>query len=182
MNDFYDFALRSTTPMLTYRLSSGSWQIFFSISSVSWARKLQCRTICQERSQDRLEARRPQTAPGIRWRNGDQSIRTAAQGTSNAGGRSLAVIKMGQRNIRTLFTIGAMTRIVGALKNGAPKGSWLGQMLERKTPAYHSDHIGQQDGPHHMGNDDQSTGLPRSAGYSIRCSQRPAECEMDFEQ
>ncbi|WP_331375266.1 IS110 family RNA-guided transposase [Sinorhizobium chiapasense] len=40
--------------------------------------------------------------------------------------------KMGQRDIRRLLIIGAMTRIRWALKNGAPSGSWLKQMLERK--------------------------------------------------
>ena len=40
--------------------------------------------------------------------------------------------KMGQRDIRRLLIIGAMTRIRWAIKNGPPKVSWLEQMLERK--------------------------------------------------
>lgn len=40
--------------------------------------------------------------------------------------------KMGQRDIRRLLIIGAMTRIRWAIKNGPPKGSWLEQMLQRK--------------------------------------------------
>ncbi|GAW35440.1 transposase IS116/IS110/IS902 family protein [Roseovarius sp. A-2] len=40
--------------------------------------------------------------------------------------------KMGQRDIRRLLIIGAMGRVRWALKNGAPKGSWLAKMLERK--------------------------------------------------
>jgi transposase len=40
--------------------------------------------------------------------------------------------KMGQRDIRRLLIIGAMTRIRWAIKNGAPNGSWLQHMLERK--------------------------------------------------
>ena len=39
---------------------------------------------------------------------------------------------MGQRDIRRLLIIGAMGRVRWALKNGAPKGSWLAKMLERK--------------------------------------------------
>ena len=40
--------------------------------------------------------------------------------------------KMGQRDIRRLLIIGAMTRIRWAVKNGAPEGSWLPKMLQRK--------------------------------------------------
>ncbi len=40
--------------------------------------------------------------------------------------------KMGQRDIRRLLIIGAMTRIRWAVRNGAPRGSWLEQMLARK--------------------------------------------------
>ena len=40
--------------------------------------------------------------------------------------------KMGQRDIRRLLIIGAMTRIRWALKSGPPEGSWLARMLERK--------------------------------------------------
>lgn len=39
---------------------------------------------------------------------------------------------MGQRDIRRLLIIGAMTRIRWALRNGAPEGSWLARMLARK--------------------------------------------------
>lgn len=52
----------------------------------------------------------------------------------STGGRQLLgrTSKMGQRDIRRLLIIGAMTRIRWALKNGAPEGSWLAKMLERK--------------------------------------------------
>lgn len=52
----------------------------------------------------------------------------------STGGRQILgrTSKMGQRDIRRLLIIGAMTRIRWALKNGAPEGSWLAQMLERK--------------------------------------------------
>ncbi len=40
--------------------------------------------------------------------------------------------KMGQRDIRRLLIIGAMTRIRWAIKNGVPEGSWLQKMLQRK--------------------------------------------------
>jgi hypothetical protein len=39
---------------------------------------------------------------------------------------------MGQRDIRRLWIIGALTQVRWAIKNGRPKGSWLEQMLERK--------------------------------------------------
>jgi transposase len=52
----------------------------------------------------------------------------------STGGRQIlgSTSKMGQRDIRRLLIIGAMTRIRWAIKNGPPKGSWLEQMLERK--------------------------------------------------
>lgn len=52
----------------------------------------------------------------------------------STGGRQILgkISKMGQRDIRRLLIIGAMTRIRWAIKNGPPKGSWLEQMLERK--------------------------------------------------
>lgn len=52
----------------------------------------------------------------------------------STGGRQILgrTSKMGQRDIRRLLIIGAMGRVRWALKNGAPEGSWLKQMLERK--------------------------------------------------
>lgn len=40
--------------------------------------------------------------------------------------------KMGQRDIRRLLITGAMVMVRWAVKNGAPEGSWLARMLERK--------------------------------------------------
>ena len=40
--------------------------------------------------------------------------------------------KMGQRDIRRLLIIGAMAVVGGAVRRGAPKGSWLEKMLARK--------------------------------------------------
>ena len=40
--------------------------------------------------------------------------------------------KMGQRDIRRLLIIGAMATVRAAIRNGAPEGSWLARMLERK--------------------------------------------------
>jgi transposase len=40
--------------------------------------------------------------------------------------------KMGQRDIRRLLIIGAMTRVRWAVAKGAPEGSWLARMLARK--------------------------------------------------
>jgi transposase len=52
----------------------------------------------------------------------------------STGGRQILgrTSKMGQRDIRRLLIIGAMTRVRWAVKNGAPEGSWLARMLERK--------------------------------------------------
>ena len=52
----------------------------------------------------------------------------------STGGRQILgkTSKMGQRDIRRLLIIGAMSRVRWAIKNGPPKGSWLEQMLERK--------------------------------------------------
>jgi len=40
--------------------------------------------------------------------------------------------KMGQRDIRRLLIIGAMSVVRSAVRNGAPEGSWLARMLARK--------------------------------------------------
>ena len=40
--------------------------------------------------------------------------------------------KMGQRDIRRFLVIGATAVIRWASRRGAPKGSWLARMLERK--------------------------------------------------
>jgi len=42
--------------------------------------------------------------------------------------------KMGQRDIRRLLITGAMAVIRWAVRRGAPTGSWLARMLERKPP------------------------------------------------
>ena len=39
---------------------------------------------------------------------------------------------MGQRDVRRLLIIGAMTVVRWALRRGAPPGSWLARMLARK--------------------------------------------------
>src|SRR5690349_9879682 len=43
-----------------------------------------------------------------------------------------ATSKMGERTIRRLLIIGSSTVVLQASKRGAPKGSWLDQMLARK--------------------------------------------------
>ena len=40
--------------------------------------------------------------------------------------------KMGQRDIRRLLIIGAMSVVHGAIRRGAPEGSWLARMLAKK--------------------------------------------------
>ncbi len=43
-----------------------------------------------------------------------------------------AFSKMGERTLRRLLIIGSMAVIKQAARRGAPKGSWLEQMLARK--------------------------------------------------
>jgi transposase len=43
-----------------------------------------------------------------------------------------ATSKMGERTLRRLLIIGSSTVVLQASKRGAPKGSWLEQMLARK--------------------------------------------------
>jgi transposase len=52
----------------------------------------------------------------------------------STGGRQILgrTSKMGQRDIRRLLIIGAMTRVRWAVRNGAPEGTWLARMLARK--------------------------------------------------
>ena len=42
------------------------------------------------------------------------------------------ISKMGQRDVRWLLIIGAMTVVGWAVRRGAPPGSWLSRMLARK--------------------------------------------------
>ena len=52
----------------------------------------------------------------------------------STGGKQVLgkISKMGQRDIRRLLIIGAMTVVRSALRKGAPEGSWLQRMLARK--------------------------------------------------
>jgi transposase len=52
----------------------------------------------------------------------------------STGGRSILgkTSKMGQRDIRRLLIVGAMSVVNAALRTGTPAGGWLGRMLERK--------------------------------------------------
>lgn len=53
---------------------------------------------------------------------------------NSTGGKQMLgkTSKMGQRDIRRLLIIGAMTVVRWATRNGAPEGSWLRRMLARK--------------------------------------------------
>jgi transposase len=53
---------------------------------------------------------------------------------NSTGGRQKLgrVSKMGQRDIRRLLIIGAMSVVRAAVRRGAPEGSWLARMLEKK--------------------------------------------------
>ncbi len=52
----------------------------------------------------------------------------------SAGGKQKlgSISKMGERTLRRLLIIGSSAVVLQASKRGAPKGSWLEQMLARK--------------------------------------------------
>jgi transposase len=54
------------------------------------------------------------------------------QHSSGGKARLGRVSKMGQRDLRRLLIIGAMSVVRWALRRGTPAGSWLARMLERK--------------------------------------------------
>ena len=62
-----------------------------------------------------------------------------------------AVSKRGERTIRRLLIIGASAVVQQASRRGAPKGSWLAQMLARKPKMLVTRCSGKKDGPHHLG-------------------------------
>jgi transposase len=57
---------------------------------------------------------------------------TPRQNSSGGKPRLGRVSKMGQRDLRRLLIIGAMAVVRWAARKGAPAGSWLARMLERK--------------------------------------------------
>jgi transposase len=57
---------------------------------------------------------------------------TPRQNSSGGKLRLGRVSKMGQRDLRRLLIIGAMAVVRWAARKGAPPGSWLARMLERK--------------------------------------------------
>lgn len=67
----------------------------------------------------------------VEWQPGMAAVMTAS--TQSADKQKLGkTSKMGQRDIRRLLVIGATAVIRWASRRGAPKGSWLARMLERK--------------------------------------------------
>ena len=57
---------------------------------------------------------------------------TPRQHSSGGKDRLGRTSKMGQRDIRRLLIIGAMSTVQRTLRKGAPEGSWLGRMLAKK--------------------------------------------------
>ncbi|WP_075223203.1 IS110 family transposase [Acuticoccus yangtzensis] len=57
---------------------------------------------------------------------------TPRQHSSGGKGRLGKTSKMGQRNIRRLLIIGAVAVVRWAARKGAPEGSWLARMIDRK--------------------------------------------------
>jgi hypothetical protein len=58
---------------------------------------------------------------------------------------------MGERTLRRLLIIGSSAVVLQASKRGAPKGSWLDQMLARKPRMLVTVAARQQDGADHLG-------------------------------
>ena len=54
------------------------------------------------------------------------------QNSTGGKARLGRISKMGQRDVRRLLIIGAMTVVRWAVRRGAPPGSWLARMLARK--------------------------------------------------
>src|SRR6185437_2853464 len=73
--------------------------------------------------------RRPRTADGdfAAWL-GLTPLQRSTGGKQKLGATS----KMGERTLRRLLIIGSSAVVQQASKRGAPKGSWLEQMLARK--------------------------------------------------
>jgi transposase len=73
-----------------------------------------------------------------------------------------AISKMGERTLRRLLIIGSSAVVLQASRRGAPKGSWLEQMLAPQ--AAHAGHRGarQQDSPDRLGAADEERGLQGS--------------------
>ena len=68
-----------------------------------------------------------------------------------------ATSKMGDRTLRRLLIIGSSAVVQQASKRGAPKGSWLEQMLARKPRMLVTVRARQQDGPDRLGASVRST-------------------------
>ena len=90
---------------------------------------------------------------------------------STGGKRKLgATSKMGERTLRRLLIIGSSTVVLQASKRGAPKGSWLEQMLARKPRMLVTVAARQQDGADHLGTTCKAGKLQssgRSQGVSL---------------
>jgi len=57
---------------------------------------------------------------------------TPRQASTGGKPRLGRISKMGQRDLRRLLIVGAMAVVRAAVRNGAPAGSWLARMLQRK--------------------------------------------------
>ena len=90
---------------------------------------------------------------------------------STGGKRKLgATSKMGERTLRRLLIIGSSAVVLQASKRGAPKGSWLDQMLARKPRMLVTVAARQQDGADHLGTTCKAGKLQssgRSQGVSL---------------
>ena len=75
-----------------------------------------------------------------------------------------ATSKMGERTLRRLLIIGSSAVVHQASRRGAPKGSWLEQMLAAKAPHAGDGGAGQQDGAHRLGPSGEGRKLPSSGG------------------
>ena len=80
---------------------------------------------------------------------------------------------MGQRDVRRLLIIGAMTVVSWAVRRGAPPGSWLARMLARKPRMLVAVALANRMAAHRLGADDEERCLQGAGAGRLRG--RPAD-------
>ena len=83
----------------------------------------------------------------------------------STGGKSKlgAVSKMGQADIRRLLIVGAMSVIRWVVRKGGSPNRWLASLVARKPKMVAAVALGQQNGSHDLGHDDEAGGLSNGA-------------------
>ena len=104
---------------------------------------------------------RPICAPSASGRNFAAWLGLVPRQRSTGGKTRLGgVSKMGQTDIRKLLIVGAMSRIRWIIRKGVLPDNWLGQLVGPQAAHGRGRRAGQQDGPDHLGDDDEGAELP----------------------